>query len=315
MSWKVILGDVKEVCDQLEGLSFDGVLTDPPYGVSVKGKGWDYEVPKAEIWRSIIKLLKPGAHLISFFSARTYHRGAVNIEDAGFQIRDQLMYIHGQGFPKNQNVGKIFASRGLDPDGAWSGYGTTLKPAHDPIVLARAPIEGRNLDNSLKHGLGCINIDDTRVPYEDGEGPWKYTHKEPTKRPKYYEHLHGATELEGNDRGRYPANLLHDNSQCLDDVLPKRYFYATKAKGPMRDLGLDRANPHPSVKSIELTEYLAKLILPPNLNKPRRLLVPFCGSGSELIGALKAGWEEVVGIEMDKEYCNISETRLRNIFK
>lgn len=313
MSWKVIRGDVKEVCDTLQGLSFDGVLSDPPYGVSVKGKGWDYEVPKREVWASILRLLRPGAHLISFFSARTYHRGAVNIEDAGFEIRDQLMYLHGQGFPKNQNVGKIFAKKDLDPTGAWKGYGTTLKPAHDPIVLARAPIEGRNLDNCLEHGLGCVNIDGSRAPYSEGEEPWKYVHSEPDKRPRYYEHLRGATELEGSKDGRYPANVLHDDSDCLDDILPKKYFYAAKAKGATRDIGLDSPNPHPSVKSIELTRYLANLILPPDLGKPRRLLVPFCGSGSEMIGALQAGWEEVIGIEMDKEYCELTEKRLTNI--
>jgi hypothetical protein len=133
----------------MEDNSIDSCVTDPPYGLSFMGKAWDYDVPKTEIWKEVFRVLKPGAHLLAFFGSRTYHRGVVQIEDAGFEIRDQIMWLYGSGFPKSHNNG--------------NGWGTALKPAHEPIVVARKPITQSVAKNVLEHGTGAINIDECRV--------------------------------------------------------------------------------------------------------------------------------------------------------
>ena len=119
--------DCRDVLPILTDL--DACVTDPPYGLSFMGKAWDYDVPGVDIWSEVLCALKPGAHLISFFGSRTYHRGAIPIEDAGFEIRDQLMWLYGSGFPKSHNIGKKVKE--------YEGWGTALKPAHAPIVTGK----------------------------------------------------------------------------------------------------------------------------------------------------------------------------------
>src|SRR5574343_192464 len=147
-------GDCLEVLRTLPGNSVDSIVTDPPYGLSFMGKKWDYDVPSTEIWQECLRVLKPGGHLLSFFGTRTYHRGVVRIEDAGFEIRDQIQWIYGSGFPKSHNL-----------KDEWQGWGTALKPANEPIVVARKPLEkGLTIaENVLKWGCGAINIDECRV--------------------------------------------------------------------------------------------------------------------------------------------------------
>jgi DNA modification methylase len=111
-------------------------VTDPPYGLSFMGKKWDYDVPGIPLWREVLRALKPGAHLLSFAGSRTYHRMTVNIEDAGFEIRDQIMWIYASGFPKSHNL-----------EGEWEGWGTALKPAHEPLCMARKPFNGTVAEN------------------------------------------------------------------------------------------------------------------------------------------------------------------------
>ena len=186
---KLILGDSVDKLKELDDNSIDSIVTDPPYGLSFMGKKWDYDVPSQEIFEECLRVLKPGGHLLSFAGSRTYHRMAVRVEDAGFEIRDQIMWIYGSGFPKSQNISKMIDKKAgveravigeYDPrskfDGSnrsdreiggqqvapsktsklsitapatdeakqYEGWGTALKPAHEPIVMARKPLSGKN---------------------------------------------------------------------------------------------------------------------------------------------------------------------------
>jgi site-specific DNA-methyltransferase (adenine-specific) len=179
---KLLLGDCLDKLKELDDNSVDSIVTDPPYGLSFMGKKWDYDVPSVEIWKECLRVLKPGGHLLSFAGSRTYHRMAVRIEDAGFEIRDQIMWIYGSGFPKSLNIGKavdkiqgnerevgklkfkggtqlgvinddnwkpkdVYESKG---NTEWEGWGTALKPAHEPIVMARKPLSEKTVvDNVL----------------------------------------------------------------------------------------------------------------------------------------------------------------------
>ena len=153
MKYELVHGDCIEVLRKMEDNSVDAVVTDPPYGLSFMGKRWDYDVPSVEMWAECLRVLKPGGHVLSFAGSRTYHRMAVNIEDAGFEIRDQIMWVYGSGFPKSLNVGHKAEE--------WDGWGSSLKPAHEPIVVARA--HRHYVENVLEHGTGGLNIDGCRV--------------------------------------------------------------------------------------------------------------------------------------------------------
>jgi hypothetical protein len=144
------LADCADVLPTLSGI--DAVVTDPPYGLSFMGKKWDYQVPGVAIWELCLAAMKPGAHLLSFAGTRTQHRMAVNIEDAGFEIRDMIAWVYGSGFPKSHNL-----------KGEWAGWGTALKPALEPITVARKPLNGTVAANVLEHGTGGINVDGCRV--------------------------------------------------------------------------------------------------------------------------------------------------------
>jgi DNA modification methylase len=157
------LGDCLEVLKTYADSSVDSCVTDAPYGLSFMGKKWDYDVPSVDIWREVFRVLKPGGHLLAFGGTRTYHRLVVAIEDAGFEVRDQVQWIYGQGFPKSLNVEKA----GGGPQTA--GLGTALKPANEPICLARKPLEkGLTVaQNVQKWGTGAINVDGCRVLSDD----------------------------------------------------------------------------------------------------------------------------------------------------
>ncbi len=186
---------------------FDSIVTDPPYGIEFLAKDWDSNTGALETWQECLRTLKPGGYLLAFSAARTYHQLATNIEQAGFEIRDQIMWIYASGFPKAQDIGKAIQKRqgvketkpqdGMNAFGSgganirmnpsiekeytdkkadiiptspeaqqWAGWKTALKPAHEPIVMARKPFKGSAIDNVLKHGVGALNIDDSRVAYE-----------------------------------------------------------------------------------------------------------------------------------------------------
>ncbi len=182
--------------------SVDSIVTDPPYGLSFMGKRWDVDVPGAEVWAEALKVLKPGGYLLAFAGTRTYHRMAVAIEDAGFEIRDQIGWAYGSGFPKSHN-------------GEWGG--TALKPAWEPIVMARKPLIGTVENNFEQHGTGGLNIDGCRV----GDSKSVPASASKTQNKVYGAGMtsaSGGTDSSGFDPnvGRWPANLIHDGS---DEVL------------------------------------------------------------------------------------------------
>ena len=271
----ILRGDCLHTLKTLESNSVDSVVTDPPYGLSAAknsgkkstggfmGKKWDYEVPSVEIWREVLRVLKPGGHVLSFCGTRTYHRMVVNMEDAGLEIRDQLQWIYASGFPKSHDVSKAIdkaagAERGTlyvphnnnkilgegkgkaagvdrtpganlsepavtDAAKQWQGWGTALKPANEPICLARKPIEGTVAQNVLKYGCGGLNIDESRIEAADQDKlakNWDRTQSTTMEgdRPAYGKF--GAIDL--SDRaptGRFPANVLFDESaaEMLDE--------------------------------------------------------------------------------------------------
>ena len=207
MTTTLLLGRCENKLKELQDNSIDSIITDPPYGLAFMGKTWDYDVPSVEVWKECLRVLKPGGHLLSFSSARTYHRMVVNVEDAGFEIRDQLMWVYGSGFPKSHNLG--------------DGWGTALKPAHEPIVLARKPFKGTVKANKAEHGTGGLNIDASRVPL-NGEQRTTPIHSEDAKDDTTLFGLHPTIQhhREPTTEGRFPANFIHDGTQEVLDLFP-----------------------------------------------------------------------------------------------
>lgn len=360
--------------------SVDAVVTDPPYGLSKEpdmmevmkhwmngddyvhtgggfmGKSWDSFVPGPAIWKEVFRVLKPGGYLLAFFSSRTYDIGTLAIRLAGFEIRDQIMWVYGSGFPKSLDVSKaidkamgqerqkirIDASECRNPkasgsgkdgaDGAtrpwieealkkgyhekdsdipesdeakqWSGWGTALKPAHEPICVARKPLSGTVAENVLTHGTGALNIDGCRI-----RDDFTVT-------------------------GRWPANFVHDG---LNAEEWSRFFYCAKTSKADRNEGVSlvaasaaemverdpdsagmnspRAgagrtsgarNDHPTVKPTELMRWLVRLVTPSG----GTVLDPFTGSGSTGKACAIEGFG-FIGFEMDAHYCEIAEQRIK----
>ena len=247
---QVLHGDMLAILPTLPACSIDSVVTDPPYELGFMNRKWDGTGVAFDpaTWAEAFRVLKPGGHLVAFGGSRTYHRIAVAIEDAGFEIRDSLMWLYGTGFPKSANVSKMIdksfgavrevvgvAGRSstkvvgtvghvggeymetapATPEAAqWSGWGTALKPAFEPIILARKPLDGTIAANVLKHGVGGLNIDACRV---EG-GVAEMTGRSGASTPS--EVLKGNIGIdstwEPSQLGRFPANLLHDGS---DEVM------------------------------------------------------------------------------------------------
>lgn len=425
-SVSVIHGDCLEQLQKMNDNSIDGILTDPPYGISFMGKKWDYQLPSIEVWKECLRVIKPGGYMIAFGGTRTYHRLACSVEDAGFELRDCIMYCFGSGFPKSLDIGKAIdkeqgnereivgsklglpgysltstENQGNTLDWSksnrngekeceitkgntiWEGYGTALKPAYEPAILCRKPIAGTVAKNVLEWGTGGLNIDGCRIGEE-------------VRSNKPVGELTGIGStrtvpkgIETVVTGRFPANLLHDGSEEVteqfpysqgmsgggakdknkkdewtvqqfnrqlvryewirgdsgsasrffqvcpieqEDIETSRIFYTSKVSSKERNAGCDnlpehpiytktnpqpnrdkqeqgtRRNNHPTLKPISLTTYLAKLIKPPTENTT--LLVPFSGAGSEMIGGIKAGWDNIIGIEKEENYCNIANARI-----
>jgi DNA modification methylase len=385
---RLILGDVGQVLPTLDA-GFTACFCDPPYGLSFMGKSWDHGVPSAAVWRLVYDLLTPGAVLLAFGGTRTWHRLAVAIEDAGFEVFDTLMWLYGSGFPKSMDISKAidkeagaerevvgrvarpatnggtgrynWNTRDLPKDvpltapatplaAAWSGYGTALKPAWEPIIAARKPREGTYAQTAVEHGAGALWIDGCRIATTDDMSRAACNGRHMEDRPWVHRRLAAglpsrpATPDTGMDR--WPANLLLDEdsaamldaqsgysetrridkpSDCggntwggtlqtnrgprghTDSGGASRFFYCAKAS--KRERGEN--NHHPTVKPLGICEYLARLILPPEpYRDTARLLVPFAGSGSEMVGALQAGWRNVTGIEKEAEYAEIAKRRV-----
>ena len=436
------LGNCVEVLQNLEPESVDAVVTDPPYGISFNGAAWDHDVPGPDYWAAVLRVLKPGGHLLSFSSARTYHRAAWAIEAGGFEVRDQLMWLYGSGFPKsvdiskaidrqrhdaeqvyqvttwvakardaagltNSDIDRAFGFHGMaghwtsqasqpsvptleqvptllkvlgvqesevptevarllvelnskkgepgenwkrrqvvgtqlcqdtkvcntkahrKPKGldaipykqvditkpatpeaqSWEGWGTALKPAHEPIALARKPHAGPIYRNVLKHGTGALNIQASRVPSDDGyEKAWDSKVSSLNGSP-HFDRGQGRSQIDLNDYkptgGRWPANVLHDGSEEVTQGMGEasRFFYCPKPS--KRERG--EANNHPTVKPLELMAYLVRLVTPPG----GLVLDPFMGSGTTGVAAVREGFR-FLGIELDSEYFLLAKTRIEN---
>jgi site-specific DNA-methyltransferase (adenine-specific) len=223
-------GDCLEVLKTLDAESVDAIVTDPPYGLAFMGKKWDYDVPSTDIWQECLRVLKPGGHLLAFAGTRTQHRMACRIEDAGFEIRDMIAWVYGSGFPKSHNL-----------KDEWQGWGTALKPALEPITMARKPLIGTVAENVLEHGTGGINVDGCRVEagpdYEAaGFGP-RYGHTSGNRahgdsRPWIAQKIANGVAVKNSEphtQGRWPANLIHDGSEDVVGLFPQ-----SKSTGGMR---------------------------------------------------------------------------------
>jgi site-specific DNA-methyltransferase (adenine-specific) len=314
MTYQLHLGDCLDVLATLPDNSVDSIVTDPPYGLSFMGKKWDYDVPSVAIWEQCLRVVKPGGHLLAFAGTRTQHRMACRIEDAGFEIRDMIAWVYGSGFPKSHNL-----------EGDHKGWGTALKPALEPITMARKPFSSTVAANVIQYGTGAINVDGCRVGIDGGttrseqspysDSGWRTGHK-----------------VETLNSGRWPANIIHDgsNEAALSLKSGARFFYTAKAAKDDRNDGCDAfdqrpaggmqgrndgslgtitlsKNHHPTVKPTMLMAYLCRLITQPG----GTILDPFMGSGSTGKAATINGFR-FIGIERDPEYHKISEARISN---
>ena len=323
MTFEIHHGMCLDVLKTFPDNSFDSIVTDPPYGISFMGKKWDYDVPSVEEWAECLRVLKPGGHLLAFAGTRTQHRTAVRIEDAGFEIRDMIAWVYGSGFPKSLNVSKAIdkdagaeretVKAGTRSDASitapatedakkWDGWGTALKPAMEPITVARKPLTGTVAANVLEWGTGAINIDGCRV---EPTGESRERVSEASQDRRYTEA--GGTNFAalpgtrgGAPEGRWPANLIHDGSEEVAGIFPNskdggagsaaRFFYCAKASKADRGEG----NDHPTVKPTDLMRYLCRLVTPPG----GKTLDPWVGSGSTGKAAILEGFD-FTGIERD----------------
>lgn len=276
----LLLGNNLNILPTLEQDYYDSCITDPPYGQNIDG--WDKSVPPKETWDAVFRVLKPGAFLLAFASPELYHRTATRIEDAGFIIKDQIIWMITTKMAKTNK----------------------LKPAHEPIVVAQKPVSEKTLkDNFIKWGTGYINIEEGRVPWEK-EPPKGWVAGGQKRRTFGREgNTKGGKEQYGtkdaNPNGRYPSNIVG----LFDDSEHQKYFYAPRVTE--RERG--EYNNHPTPKPIDLMRYLCKVYTP----SKGHIIDPFMGSGSTGIAAIQAGYV-FTGIEMNPEYLEIAGRRIRD---
>jgi DNA modification methylase len=361
--------DCMDLLRSLPDNSIDAIVTDPPYGLSPdgrartwddiealrrEGKGptsgfmnntWDAGVPGVSWARECLRVLKPGGHMIAHSATRTIHRLACAIEDAGFELRDQIGWLHWQGFPKSHNVSIAIdemlgvartvergASReyierepATDDAKQWDGWGTALKPAIEPAVLARKPLsEPTVAANVLRWGTGAINIAACRILFGDPAwpGPSDNEHLRGEVCNKTADRSHSPTvHLPAtvmpffDERGRWPANIFYcpkpadaeRESGCedLDEVDANKWNQGGIGE-QRRKAGLGTArNHHPTIKPIKLYRWLLRLVTPPG----GRVLEPFAGSGTTVVAACDIDCE-VIASEMSPAYCDIIRARV-----
>lgn len=346
------------------------------------GEMESFQLSMTPIFEEALRVAKPGAHLLCFGGTRTFHRMACAIEDAGWEIRDCIMWVYGSGFPKSMDVAKAIdkasgyvgevigertvdvgmqgghmhagrerkmqqQQRALSPEAsAWNGWGTCLKPAWEPIIVARKPLDGTVANTVLKWGTGAINVDACRVPIDDGDEVFA---KNPHTRSKgkdsgIYGKYDAAESDWSGEKGRFPANLAHDGSEDVLALFPDTgtssgvggfksaasgSIYGTFApkdspdnvgigdagnaarffycaKASKRDRG--EGNDHPTVKPIALMEWLVRMVS----TDGGLVLDPFMGSGSTLVACKRLG-RKFIGIDMNEHYCEIAELRLASV--
>ena len=385
------LGDALEVLAVLPDEFVDAVVTDPPYELGFMGRHWDRSgiAYNVELWKHCLRVLKPGGHLLAFGGTRTYHRLTCAIEDAGFEIRDEIAWLYGSGFPKSLDVSKAIDraagavrevigdgqpfGRGsmrnrsrveqgyrpteVNPDGGsatltapatddaarWSGWGTALKPAHEPIVVARKPLAGTIAANVLAHGTGALNIDGCRV-----EGAPRTTHADGNHQgtaPQPMSWGESSGYFSPNAVGRWPSNVVLDeyaaaeldrqsgNLRARGNIAPtrretaiwgntgpssgpidsgdsggaSRFFpvFRYQAKAPTRERPKVDGVAHPTVKPLELMRWLVRLVAPPGA----LILEPFAGSGTTAEACIAEGMR-CVAIEREATYLPLIRNRL-----
>lgn len=224
-SYKLYNGNMLDMLEVIEPNSIGSIVTDPPYELNFMGKGWDNTgiAFQKETWEKCYEVLKPGGYLLAFGGSRTFHRIACAIEDAGFEIRDTIMWIYGSGFPKSMNIGlAIDKKNGVKSTDKWDGWGTSLKPSFEPIIVARKPFKGSLVDNVIKNGVGGLNIDECRVPLTDNEpdsrvGTAEVMHTAGDKM-WYGENGYAGRDVKVyKDNGRFPANTILTYDETDDD--------------------------------------------------------------------------------------------------
>lgn len=365
-------GDCRDAIALLPDCSVHSVVCDPPYALeSIRkrfgaagaapaqfgtdgafarasrgfmGRAWDTgEVAfDPAFWAEVLRVLRPGGHLVAFSGTRTYHRMACAIDDAGFEVRDQLAWMYGNGFPKSHNIGKALG----DDAGPWAGWGTALKPAWEPICLARKPLDGTVAANVLAHGCGGLNVDGCRIGDE-------VRHASYTSLAACAGNRLGAAETRGASRGtqgdlvryegRFPANVLHDGSDEVVSAFPEapgqlrsvgpgngekrsvnvfgdygprdecaprgdsgsaaRFFYSAKAGAD------DRFDfTHPTVKPVDLMRWLVRLVT----QRGGVVLDPFAGTGPTGAAAFWEGCDAIL-CEREPEYQGFIAKRLEHV--
>lgn len=381
MTTQLILGDCLDAMKSMPDNSIDTCVTDPPYGLGFMGKKWDSSgvAFRVEIWKEVYRVLKPGAILLAFSGTRTYHRMVCAIEDAGFEIRDMFGWIYGSGFPKSLDISKaIEKSNGVKPIGKkpaygaissrelidirgwnnienalimpekqtedgklWAGWGTALKPAHEPIVLAMKPLDGTFANNATKWGVAGLWIDGGRVGTDEELGRNNHVSPYGSSRTWNVSETPPQNNVGTAPHGRWPANIIQDGSEEAIKEFPNethRFFYCAKSSQNERNAGLECAprkkrddsrnagqpsmnggegnpynrgakevtNHHPTVKPVELMRYLVRLTKTPTGGV---VLDPFMGSGTTGIACVLEG-RDFVGIELEEEYIEIAKKRI-----
>jgi DNA modification methylase len=379
---RLLHGDCLERMREMEASSVDAIATDPPYGIGFLGRDWDHGVPGVPFWAEALRVARPGAHLVAFGGTRTHHRLTCAIEDAGWEIRDGLVWLYGQGMPKSLDIGKAMdkAARaereivGLSPHSAnrragtfargndrpsgyscgnegprtvtapatdlakqWDGWGTGLKPSHEPIVLARKPLEGTVARNVAEHGCGGLNIDGCRI--EAAAGDYDHSCNDYARPSNGSFERWSAGKRPPSSSGRWPANAILDEQAAamldaqagerkagvagmrsgIGNITTKglrgydepwggyadtggasRFFYCPKASPSER-----AGSTHPTMKPIALMRWLVRLITPPG----GLVLDPFCGSGSTGLACVEEGMR-FAGIDLSAEYLAMARARL-----
>lgn len=277
--YSILHGECQQALSEMEDDFFHACITDPPYGMGMDE--WDHSVPTVDIWKEVYRVLRPGAFCLSFCSPELYHRMAVAVEDAGFRIKDQIMWMTTTKMPKHNR----------------------LKPAHEPIVVAQKPFKGTIKDNHEKWGCGLIDTDNTRIPW-DKKPPTGWVKSGAKRRTFGKKGKTTGTQKEfgtvdANPAGRYPSNII-------GEVQPEhqKYFYAPRAT--RKEKG--DYNNHPTVKPVSLMSYLVKIYAA----EETVVLDPFCGSGTTGVACIKEN-RDFVGIDMTEEYVEISNKRCEGV--
>ncbi len=395
MSTWVINDDMLIALPKMIENSIHCCVTDPPYELGFMGKKWDSTgiAFRPETWAEVYRVLRPGAYLLAFGAPRNAHRMTCAIEDAGFEIRDTIMWLFGSGFPKSHDVSKALdrkagaerevvdrvrikgggtehinrsnaAVHEYRPDGyqkgenildvtapateeakRWQGWGSALKPAHEPIIVARKPLDGTIADNVLKWGVGGINVDGCRI---EGTGNRKHNRAPGNRSREQYRTGTTVGPAIPVDYGRWPANVAHDGSEEVIAAFPDSDGQSGAVKGtepsPTGGNGIfghynrvpiggareprvetdksaarffycgkarasDRVgSKHPTVKPIALMRWLVTMVTPPD----GTVLDPFAGTGSTLLAAAQLGFH-AIGIEADPTYAEDARRKIEGL--